>query len=631
MHKPLLTERLRYAFDNSLTRGPIAIIGWLALASLAVMIAVAVVVWIGGIAPDENGSLHTLLWLNLMRLLDAGNVGGDDGSAAYLAAMLLVTFCGIFVTSILIGTITSGIEAKLEELRKGRSRVIETNHTVILGWSEQIFSIISELVVANENQKRPSVAILADRDKVEMEDEIRDKVGGTKNTRVVCRRGSPIDIGDLDIVSIHTSRSIIILPPEDADPDSAIIKTLLAITNNPNRRDEPYHIVTEIRDPRNYDVARMVGRDEAEFVLAQDLVARLMAQTCRQSGLSVVYTELLDFDGDEIYFTDPDLLTGKTYGEAIFAFENSCVMGIVPSEGDPQLNPSMDTILKSGDRIVVITEDDDTAIPSGRTRFDINVGALVETSAADRKPERTLILGWNDRGALIIGELDNYVAPGSHVEVVAESATTAEEINDRCGALTNQTVAFRTGDTTDRRMLDSLDVGSFQSVIILCYSDLYDVQQADGKTLVTLLHLRDIFDRLGKHASIVSEMLDIRNRNLADVTRADDFIVSDKLISLMLSQVSENKRLNAIFADLFDPEGSEIYLKPADQYVKTGVPVNFYTVCESARRKGQSAIGYRIAADATDASKSYGVAVNPKKSDVVVFSERDSIVVLAED
>ena len=62
-------------------------------------------------------------------------------------------------------------------------------------------------------------------------------------------------------------------------------------------------------------------------------------------------------------------------------------------------------------------------------------------------------------------------------------------------------------------------------------------------------------------------MLDVRNRELAEVTQADDFIVSDKLISLMLAQVSENKDLNAVFDDLFDPDGSEIYLKPAADYV----------------------------------------------------------------
>ena len=46
-------------------------------------------------------------------------------------------------------------------------------------------------------------------------------------------------------------------------------------------------------------------------------------------------------------------------------------------------------------------------------------------------------------------------------------------------------------------------------------------------------------------------MPDVRNRQLAEVTRADDFIVSDSLVSLLLSQIAENRDLNAVFGDLF--------------------------------------------------------------------------------
>src|SRR5436190_16525664 len=98
-------------------------------------------------------------------------------------------------------------------------------------------------------------------------------------------------------------------------------------------------------------------------------------------------------------------------------------------------------------------------------------------------------------------------------------------------------------------------------------------------------------------------MLDVRNRALAEVTQADDFIVSDKLVSLMLSQISENKELNALFADLFRDEGSEIYLKPAKNYVNPGQAVNFYTVVEAARRRNEVAIGYRVVEHAKDAKK----------------------------
>ena len=160
--------------------------------------------------------------------------------------------------------------------------------------------------------------------------------------------------------------------------------------------------------------------------------------------------------------------------------------------------------------------------------------------------------------------------PARTVTVVADAPDAEAEIGRCCAGLRHETVTFQAGDTTDRRTLDGLDLPAFDHVIILCYSDTLDAQQADARTLITLLHLRDIANRCGHCFSIVSEMLDIRNRNLAEVTQADDFIVSDRLVSLMLAQVSENKALNAVFADIFDPEGAEIYLKPATDYVTEG-------------------------------------------------------------
>jgi hypothetical protein len=99
----------------------------------------------------------------------------------------------------------------------------------------------------------------------------------------------------------------------------------------------------------------------------------------------------------------------------------------------------------------------------------------------------------------------------------------------------------------------------------------------------------------------------------------------------MLAQVSENKHLNALFTDLFDPEGAEIYLKPIERYISPGVPVNFYTILESAKRKGETAIGYRLKSFSGDAEHAYGVVINPGKSEKVTFSKDDKLIVIADD
>ncbi len=634
------THRLRYAFDNSMSKGATALIGYLGLVSLGLIVVAGLVVILFGIRPagEDQPGFGEAMWLSLMRTLDSGTMGGDAGWG-FRVAMLFVTLGGIFIVSSLIGVINNGIEAKLDVLRKGRSFVVESDHTLILGWSPKIFTILSELVLANANRKKPRVVVLADRDKVEMEDEIKEKVGDTGKTRIICRTGSPLDLNDLEIVNPHEARSIIVLAPESDEPDSEVIKSILAITNNPHRRAEPYHIVAELAELRNLEVARMVGKDEAQLIVTSDLISRIIVQTSRQSGLSVVYTELLDFGGDEIYFQEEPGLVGRSFGEALLAYEHSALLGIRFSDGRVQLLPPMDTRLAAGDKVVAVSEDDDTVRLSGRTgdwtdlerKLEIDTAAIQGAATSERRPERTLLLGWNERGVTIIQELDRYVAPGSDLVLVAAIDGLQERLARDCAGLQSQTLTVQAADTTDRRVLDGLGVPAFDQVIILCYSDTMEVQEADARTLITLLHLRDMAEKGGHDFRIVSEMLDVRNRELAEVTQADDFIVSNKLTSLMLAQISENKELSAVFADLFDPEGAEIYLKPAQDYVELGRPVNFYTVAEAARRRGEVALGYRVQALAKDAAKAYGVAVNPAKSAQVAFAADDQIIVLAEE
>ena len=633
-----IRERLRYAFDNTLAKGTIALIFWLAFVTFLAICVFAAIIAITHIKNEgdaESLSFIEAAWMSLMRTFDAGNMA-DDAGWPFRIITLLVTLLGIFVMSTLIGVLSAGLEGQLDELRKGRSRVVEVNHTVILGWSEQVFPILTELIEANSSRKNAAIVVLGAKDKVEMEDEIRDKISDFKSTRVICRSGSPVEIHDLAIVSIDSARSIIVLAPDDEeggkseDPDVDVIKALLAVTNSPSRKKDKYHLVAEVRDPKNVQVAEMIGKDEVELVLVGDLIARIMAQTCRQSGLSVVYTELLDFGGVEIYFKEEPQLTNRKFAECLLAHEDSAVIGVRPQNGRPILNPPMNTLINAGDRLIVIAEDDDAIVISGTVaKPDANLIAL--TQPPPPTPERSLILGWNWRGPHVVNELDNYVPPGSSVHVVSDSEGTEAAIEHHCGTLSRQKLTFQKDDTTDRTVLDGLKVGSFQHVIVLCYSDELPVAKADAKTLITLLHLRDIASKTGVRVSVVSEMLDITNRRLAEVTNADDFIVSDRLVSLMMSQISENKDLNIVFKDLFSPEGSEVYLKPVEQYVRPGIPVTFSTLINAAAQKGEVAFGYKIAADATAAAKSYGVVVSPKKSQPITFAPGDKLIVLAEN
>jgi len=628
-----LLERIKYWFDNLMSKGPHMMILLLGFLSLIIILFSGLVIWYLKIAPESQEPLGFIesIWQSLLRALDSGTMGGDVGWP-FRFVSFLVTLGGIFVLSILIGVLGTTIEEKLSNLRKGKSFVIEKEHTLILGYSSKIFTIISELVIANENVKNPRIVILADKDKVEMEDEIKNKISDLKNTKIICRSGVPYDFSDLEIVNPQQSKSILILTPdEEENADSLTIKTILAITNNPNRRPSPYHIVAEMKDIANYEVAKMVGKDEAEILFVDDIIAKIIVQTSRQSGLSIVYTELFDFDGVEIYIQSENKLIGKSYGEALSVYEDSSLIGIKQMDGSVKLNPEMDYVIKEDDMAIVISEDDSTIVISDNDKNNFDENLILNVNHNQINTENILLLGWNSIASTIITEIDKYVGPNSKIVVVSSFEKYEEEVNELRSNLQNCTLDFQLNDTTNRKVIEKLNITSFDSVQILCYKEEMDIQDADAATLITLLHIRKILDDESKDIKVVSQMLDAKNRALASITKADDFIVSDKLISLLMSQVSENKFLMKVFESLFEAEGSEIYLKPVTEYVSHDSPVDFYTIIESARRKGHSAFGYRLEHLAEDSSAAFGIQVNPNKSTKIQFNANDKIIVLAEN
>ena len=621
------SSKLRYWFDQTMAAGTGALIGWLGIISLIIILAFGALIAITGISQDggESLSFGEAAWASLMRTLDAGTMGGDTGWV-FRIVMLLVTLAGIFVVSTLIGVLSSGIEGKLDELRKGRSQVLEKDHTVIFNWSPSIFDVISELVIANESRRRPRIVVMANKDKVEMEEEIAAKVADLRNTRVICRSGDPTDLYDISIVNPNASRSIVVLSPEgESDPDSSVIKTILALTQSPSRREEKYHIAAEIRDPVNAELGEIVGGGEAQLVLADDLISRIVVHSSRQPGLSAVYTELLDFDGSEIYVAAEPRLEGKSLAEAAMSYETSTVIGLVSPEGQVELNPDKTHRIALGEKLILIAEDDD-AIAYKPFSGAVDRAVMRRASEQLLAPERTLLLGWNRRAPMIASELSRFVAPGSVLTIVADT----DDLAGKSQAIrlygNNLQLDIREGDSSSRSVIRSLDPLSYDHVLVLGYNEDLDPQPADTRTLVTLLHLRQIADAAGTRSSVVSEMIDVRNRELAEVSKADDFVVSNKLVSLMLAQAAENEYMTRIFGNLLDEQGSELYLKPATDYIETGAEVDFYTVTVAAMLQGQTAIGYRK----RNGNGSWSVRINPSKSDRIRFEAGEQVVVLSQ-
>jgi hypothetical protein len=304
-------------------------------------------------------------------------------------------------------------------------------------------------------------------------------------------------------------------------------------------------------------------------------------------------------------------------------------MGVFTADRKVLLNPAMNYKINKEDQLILIAEDD-SKINRLLLPKEVLPVAYTPQVKMEREIETTLILGWNHKGKKIIEELDHYVIKGSSVSILGEIEGMEDSLVSLSEELKNITLYFQHGNINDRRTLDELHIESFNHIIVLSYMHKGNIQISDSITLICLVHLRDISEKAGKDFSVVSEMLDVQNRELAEVAKADDFIVSDNLLSLLMTQIAENKELEMVYENLFSDEGAEIYLNPVEEYIDLSKPVDFYQVIESAAKFGHTAIGYRSLNQKVMNYGKFGVVLNPLKSNQINFEQGDFLIVLAE-
>ncbi|MFH9709290.1 NAD-binding lipoprotein [Streptomyces luteogriseus] len=623
-------DRVRYWFDSTLASGASALVGWMALLCLAVVVpASALVVWTDPHAPESLPDRLAQVWRLTGETL---RLGGATGTPLRVTMSVLLALVALLYVSTLVGLITTALTERLTALRRGRSTVLEQGHVVVLGWSEQVFTVVGELVAANANQRRAAVAVLADRDKTAMEEALSTKVGPMGRTRLICRSGPTTDPSVLTLTSPATAGVVLVLPRDEPDADAEVVKTLLALRAAlPGEGARP-PVVAAVRDDR-YRLAASLAAGPGGIVLESDtVIARLIVQAARRPGLSLVHRELLDFAGDEFYLAAEPTLTGRPFGEALLSYPTSSVVGIV-RRGTPVLNPPPHTPLVEDDLLVVISRDDDTVWPAD-CADSVEKAAMASGPATPARPERVLLLGWNRRAPLMVEQLRRRARPGSAVDVVADGGEATVRQVSEAGAQhgTDLPLTLHPGDVTRPETLQGLDVHSYDSVIVLGQDPApgQPPDEPDNRTLVTLLLLRRLEEASGRELPVVTELVDDRNRALAPLGPGADVIISGKLIGLLMAQISQNRHLAAVFEELFSADGTGIRLRPAGDYVLPGCETTFATVVAAARQRGECAIGYRSHDDAST-SPDHGVRINPPKTGRRRWTAEDEVIVVGED
>lgn len=606
MKRPSRKERFLYWFDNQMARGSLSLIRLLVIATILIILLLAFIIS----AFDAEVGLFDAIWETMVTVINAWMPSAGDGSRLYIVFMAVAAVSGLLITSVLIGIVSSAIEEKITSLRKGNSAVLEEDHIVVLGFYPGEYTLLRQLILAAAGQSC-TIVVADDVERDEMEESIRDNIEIPANIRIICRTVDIFDPATLEKLSLETCRTIIIAPTDDIRTMKALLAVSTIIDSSTNDKVRIGAIVS--RDEYRFPPT-LASRHNVTTLQTNDTIAKIIAHSCTQPGLSEVFREVFNFEGSELYTISLPGTEGMKFEQLLLQMDRALPAGI-SSHGKITLNPDPDTVINEGDQLLVFAEERNAAV---LLKEPVEVAALPADRMMDEAEEdagMVLIIGANASLDTILQELPENVTDVIMAETGAYSRDVIREIaNDR-----DITVTFSEADLNKEMALADL-ARQADHVVLLCDHE-GDEEEADMRTIFRLLNLRDVRTRYSLAFNITAEMRREQNQNLVVSDDHTDFVVSSNMSSLFLAQLAESPELAGVFDEILSNRGNELYLKNAGTLFCTGER----TVAElrmTALRQNYIMLGY---------IKDGESVFNPGLHDSVYLGLEDSVIVLGEN
>lgn len=655
MNQYPLKQRLRYAIDNYMSKGSSSI--FMALL-LTFLIGFLIMVFIRLIAnsffPDETlNSWLEIPWRVYVAVME-GSAAETDGDSNWLAKLtsILGVLVGLILFSSMVAFITSVFEAKLDELRRGRSIVLEKDHTLILGFGDRILEIIRELIEANDSEPDAAIVILAEDDKENMDNYIRDNILDFRTTRIITRSGVVTNINNLKKVMAKNAKSVIIInsaaswQPETEKnlADALVLKSIMSIIAVCEGEEHP-PIVCEIHSDRDRDLAQNISNGAVKALNEVSVLSRMIAQLAlSRNGLSVVYGDMVGFDGNEFYFYKPEQgwSDDLTFKESINRFNNSTPMGIHTQDGKIILNPPKNTPVNHEDELIVFAEDDSTIKYFDEPVFSPTIASIPDVETSIRN-QRVALLNWTTKTKIIVEKLCSYLPEKSELEVYV-SELSGEMENTKQSLAKDYpgiNITIKSIDFNELKDLEQIQPQNFDSILILSPGGS-TIEEMDAYVISLLIRVRQILlskvktkTKNYKWPKLITEVMDSENIDIILNSGVEDFMVSNQFVSQIMAQVSEEPLALDVYDDLFHADGSEIYIKPASNYFdfsnKETINIKYGECMEAAQLREEIILGLQFHAEQKNKEDMFGIKLIPDKGEIFTLSAKDGFVALAQD
>ncbi|MEI0607712.1 hypothetical protein R4K48_12240 [Brachyspira pulli] len=519
-----ISNYIKYRIDRMLNKGLFYQLMLLVFAIIILLLTVSIFIIVAFKYPPKQA-----FWDSLMQFIDTGNISSVEGNTGIVITFLLVTFVGVCGWGSLIAMINKALQDRINNLSKGNAFIMEKNHAIILGYGEEALTIIEEFIMA----KVKTIIILSEHNV----DVIRKRVSfikGYKNTNIIIREGTTSRIENIKLLNIGKSSSISIINNDDTES----LNILLALKKiiEEDEIDKKINICVLVHEEDTIEIIKSI--EDKNFVIhviyKYEILYKLIAQSIIYTGLSNVYEDLFSNDGNIFCIENEHHYEDYSFKDAALKYldKGMILLGITKEDRSQLLIPNYDYVIKKENRLVFLSRNDN----------DDSVKEYPNIKPSIIKYKNNILLICEEKRYVeIIKEISEYIENHSITMLSYDS--------------------IKSERNKYKFILEKLKKENTTKIVLISEDNITDV-----KSINVLLIIRQIIRKENLNIAILSLLNSIQKRNLIYSDDVRDFIVSGKLIGMLMAQASLSSNILYIFCGLLSKNGKDIIMSPYADY-----------------------------------------------------------------